>query len=44
MAYSDSNVFIYPAIYQTEAQPKAKKTKEILLQNRGNLLGSRIAR
>jgi hypothetical protein len=32
MAYIDSNVFIYPAIYQAEAQPKAKKAKEILLK------------
>jgi hypothetical protein len=32
MAYIDSNVFIYPAIYQTEAQAKAKKAKEILLK------------
>jgi predicted nucleic acid-binding protein len=32
MAYIDSNVFIYPVIYQTEAQPKAKKAKEILLK------------
>jgi len=31
MPYLDSNVFIYPVIYQTEAQPKAKKAKEILL-------------
>jgi len=30
MPYIDSNVFIYPAIYQTEAQQKAKKAKEIL--------------
>jgi predicted nucleic acid-binding protein len=30
MAYIDSNVFIYPTIYQTEAQQKAKKAKEIL--------------
>lgn len=31
MPYLDSNVFIYPVIYQTEAQPKAQKAKEILL-------------
>ena len=30
MPYIDSNVFIYPVIYQTEAQQKAKKAKEIL--------------
>jgi hypothetical protein len=30
MPYLDSNVFIYPVIYQTEAQPKASKAKEIL--------------
>jgi len=32
MPYIDSNVFIYPAIYQTESQQKAKKAKEILLK------------
>ena len=32
MPYIDSNVFIYPTIYQTEAQPKAKKAKEILFK------------
>mgnify|MGYP001134822774 CR=1 FL=1 len=32
MPYIDSNVFIYPAIYQTEAQQKAKKAKEIILK------------
>lgn len=32
MAYIDSNVFIYPVIYQTEAQQKARKAKEILLR------------
>jgi predicted nucleic acid-binding protein len=32
MPYIDSNVFIYPAIYQTEAQQKAKKAKEILFK------------
>jgi len=30
MPYLDSNVFIYPVIYQAEVQPKAKKAKEIL--------------
>jgi predicted nucleic acid-binding protein len=30
MPYLDSNVFIYPVIYPAEAQPKAKKAKEIL--------------
>lgn len=30
MPYLDSNVFIYPVIYQVESEPKAKKTKEIL--------------
>jgi predicted nucleic acid-binding protein len=29
MPYIDSNVFIYPVIYKTETQPKAK---EILLK------------
>jgi uncharacterized protein len=32
MPYIDSNVFIYPAIYQKESQQKAKKAKEILLK------------
>jgi predicted nucleic acid-binding protein len=32
MSYIDSNVFIYPAIYQTEAQQKAKRAKETLLK------------
>jgi predicted nucleic acid-binding protein len=32
MPYIDSNVFIYPVIYQTETQQKAKKAKEILLK------------
>jgi len=32
MPYIDSNIFIYPVIYQTETQPKAKKAKEILLK------------
>jgi predicted nucleic acid-binding protein len=31
MPYLDSNIFIYPVIYQTDAQSKAKKAKEILL-------------
>ena len=31
MPYLDANVFIYPAIYQAETEPKAKKAKEILL-------------
>lgn len=31
MLYIDSNVFIYPVIYQTDPQPKAKRAKEILL-------------
>lgn len=30
MPYLDSNVFIYPVIYQTESEPKAKKAKVIL--------------
>jgi predicted nucleic acid-binding protein len=30
MPYLDSNVFIYPVIYQMELQPKARKAKEIL--------------
>jgi predicted nucleic acid-binding protein len=32
MPYIDSNVFIYPVIYPTESQQKAKKAKEILLK------------
>jgi predicted nucleic acid-binding protein len=32
MPYIDSNVFIYPVIYQTESQQKAKKAKETLLK------------
>ena len=32
MPYVDSNVFMYPAIYQTESQQEAKKAKEILLK------------
>jgi len=32
MAYIDSNIFIYPAIYSTETQEKAMKAKEILLK------------
>ncbi len=32
MPYLDSNVFIYPAIYDEETEPKTKKAKE-LLQN-----------
>lgn len=30
MAYVDSNVFIYPVIYPTDVQQKARKAKEIL--------------
>ena len=30
MPYIDSNVFIYPVLYQTDMQPKAKQAKEIL--------------
>ena len=38
MPYLDSNVFIYPVIYQTETQSKAKKAKEILLNiENGNI-------
>jgi predicted nucleic acid-binding protein len=32
MHYIDSNVFLYPVLYQAETQPKAKKAKEILLK------------
>jgi predicted nucleic acid-binding protein len=32
MAYIDSNVFLYPVLYQAETQPKAKKAKEVLLK------------
>jgi hypothetical protein len=28
MPYIDFNVFIYPVIYKTETQPKAKKPKK----------------
>jgi hypothetical protein len=31
MLYVDSNIFIYPALYTTEADPKAKKAKKVLL-------------
>jgi len=31
MPYLDSNVFIYPVIYQAISEPKAKMAKEILL-------------
>ncbi len=30
MPYLDSNVFIYPVIYQAEYEPKAKRAKQIL--------------
>ena len=32
MPYVDSNVFLYPVLYQAEVQPKAKKAKEVLLK------------
>jgi predicted nucleic acid-binding protein len=39
MPYIDSNVFIYPILYQIDAQPKAKYAKEILLEiENGELL------
>ncbi|MGA3059142.1 MAG: type II toxin-antitoxin system VapC family toxin [Candidatus Bathyarchaeia archaeon] len=31
MVYIDSNVFIYPVLYTLEAEPKAKRAKQILL-------------
>ncbi len=31
MHYIDSNVFIYPVLYAVEAEPKAKKAKQILI-------------
>ena len=31
MLHIDSNVFIYPVLYAAEAEPKAKKAKQILL-------------
>ena len=31
MPYIDSNVFIYPVLYTIEAEPKAKKARQILL-------------
>jgi len=38
MPYIDSNVFIYPVVYLTEAQKTAKKAKEILYKiERGEL-------
>ncbi|MEM2934619.1 MAG: type II toxin-antitoxin system VapC family toxin [Methanocellales archaeon] len=38
MLYIDSNIFIYPAIYQAEVQQKAKRAKELLLKiERGEL-------
>ena len=30
MQYVDSNVFLYPTLYSTDIEPKAKKAKEIL--------------
>ena len=30
MQYVDSNVFLYPALYSADTEPKAKKAKEIL--------------
>lgn len=32
MPYLDSNVFIYPVIYDEETEPRVKKAKEILLK------------
>jgi uncharacterized protein len=32
MHYLDSNVFIYPVIYDEETEPKARKAKELLLK------------
>ena len=32
MKYIDSNVFIYPIVYDTEVENKAKSTKEILIK------------
>jgi len=32
MPYIDSNVFLFPVLYNTETEPKAKKAKEILRQ------------
>lgn len=38
MAYIDSNVFVYPVIYNAEAQEKARRAKEVLLKiERGEL-------
>jgi uncharacterized protein len=30
MPYLDSNVFLYPVLYQAESEPKAKQAKQIL--------------
>lgn len=39
MAYIDSNVFIYPVIYDIETQEKARTAKEFLMRiERGELL------
>jgi predicted nucleic acid-binding protein len=41
MQYVDSNVFLYPVLYPSDLEPKAKKAKEILLQiENGTLLAS----
>jgi uncharacterized protein len=38
MPYLDSNIFIYPVIYQAEVEPKAKAAKELLVKiERGRL-------
>ena len=41
MQYVDSNVFLYPVLYPSDFEPKAKKAKEILVQiENGTLLAS----
>lgn len=41
MQYVDSNVFLYPALYPADTQPKAKKAKELLLKiESGELLAA----
>jgi len=32
MPYIDSNVFLYPILYNEESEPKAKKAKKVLLE------------
>ena len=34
MPYLDSNVFIYPVIYDEDAEPKVRRAKEISAEHR----------